>query len=374
MSFGTLLSKFSVVIALASAPLAMGQTASPSPSPAFTAHPTLVLVPALVRSKAGKLVFTLTANDFAITDDGIEQKVTLEEDTDSEPLALVVAIETGGAGAEQLDKYRHLVTAFEAVVGNVPHKVAVVGFDRTPRLIQDFTSDLDVVGNAIHGLSKGNGGAAILDSLAFSVDLLRRQPPEYRRAILLISETIDHGSRVKLEDALREISDTNAAIYSIGFSSSKSDTARELSKLSSDEPGPPGGCMSKDPNTPSGSSRLAQTWECLSQLAPPLRAATIAAILGMNGTRRNVPETVAHLTGGEYFPFSNVHNLEKSLFTISNHIPNRYVLSFQPRSPHEGLHSIKVRLKEYPDLVVTARRNYWVDSDTIGELGPSFHP
>ncbi len=352
----------------------MGQTASPSPSPAFTAHPTLVLVPALVRSKAGKLVFTLTANDFAITDDGIEQKVTLEEDTDSEPLALVVAIETGGAGAEQLDKYRHLVTAFEAVVGNVPHKVAVVGFDRTPRLIQDFTSDLDVVGNAIHGLSKGNGGAAILDSLAFSVDLLRRQPPEYRRAILLISETIDHGSRVKLEDALREISDTNAAIYSIGFSSSKSDTARELSKLSSDEPGPPGGCMSKDPNTPSGSSRLAQTWECLSQLAPPLRAATIAAILGMNGTRRNVPETVAHLTGGEYFPFSNVHNLEKSLFTISNHIPNRYVLSFQPRSPHEGLHSIKVRLKEYPDLVVTARRNYWVDSDTIGELGPSFHP
>ena len=51
----------------------------------------------MVRTKAGELVFTLTANDFTLTDDGVEQKVTLEQDTDSEPLALVIAIETGGA-------------------------------------------------------------------------------------------------------------------------------------------------------------------------------------------------------------------------------------------------------------------------------------
>jgi VWFA-related protein len=328
----------------------------------------------MVRTKAGELVFTLAANDFTLTDDGVQQKVTLEQDTDSEPLALVIAIETGGSGAEQLDKYGALATALDAVVGDVPHKVAVVGFDGSPRVLQNFTSDLDVAGNAIHGLRPGNRGGAILDTLAFSVNLLRKQPPEYRRAILLISETIDHGSVVKLEDALRAISDTNTAIFSMGFSSSKSDVAREASKLSSSEPGPPGGCMSKDPNAPSGSSRLAQTWECLSLLAPPLRAAKIAAILGMNGARRNVPESVAKLTGGEYFPFSNTRNLEKSLLTISNHVPNRYVLSFQPRSPHPGLHSIELRLKDHPKLIVTARRSYWADSDTMGDVGSTPHP
>ena len=367
----------SAVIALACVPFATAQTATlpTSPSPVFSARPTLVLVPAMVRTKAGELVFTLTANDFAIKDDGIEQKVTLEEDTDTEPLALVVAVETGGGGAEQLDKYGVLATAMDAIVGAVPHRVTVVGFDSSPRVLQNFTSDLDVAESAIHRLRPGNHGGAILDTLAFSVNLLRKQPPEYRRAILLISETIDRGSVVKLEDALRAISDTNTAIYSLGFSSSKSDTARELSKLNSHEPGPPGGCMSKDPNAPSDSSRLAQTWECLSQLAPPLRAATIAAILGMNGTRRNVPESVAHLTGGEYFRFSSTHNLEKSLLTISNHIPNRYILSFQPQSPHPGLHSIELRLKEHPNLVVTARRSYWVDNETIGEEpSPSPHP
>ncbi|MGA9040737.1 MAG: VWA domain-containing protein [Terriglobales bacterium] len=365
--------KFTLLIVFAWIPLALAQT-SPEPAapPTLSAHSTLVIVPALVRTRAGELVFTLAAKDFTVTDDGIEQKVRLEEDTDSEPLALVVVVETGGSGSRQLDKYQHLATLIEAVAGGVPHRIAVVGFDSSPRLLQDFTSDEDQLASAIHGLSPGNGGGAILDGLGFALYMLRQQPPEYRRAILLISETIDHGSLITMDDALREISDTNTAIYSLGFSSSRSEAKHETSKLNSKDPGPAGGCMSQDPSgDPSAShNRLAQTWECLSQLAPPLRAAKIAVLLGMNGVRRNVPESVAHLTGGEYFSFSNARNLESDLLTISNHVPNRYVLSFQPPSPHPGLHSLELRLPEYPNLVVTARRSYWADSDAVRQPDP----
>ncbi len=342
----------------------------------------------MVRTKAGELVFTLAANDFTLTDDGVEQKVTLEQDTDSEPLALVIAIETGGSGAEQLDKYRHLATVMESVVGNVPRQVAVVGFDVRPRLVQDFTSNLNVVDFTIRGLNEGNRNRApaILDALAFSVDLLRHQPPEYRRAILLFSETIDRGSHIKMADALRAISDTNTTVYSVAFSSPKSDvrhyTSEELptlwngSGLSNPNPQHPGGCMAKDPDADPGTpqNKLSQAYDCLGQLAPPLAAIKIAAIAAVEGMHRNAPETVAHLTGGEYFPFSNTRNLEKSLLTIANHIPNRYVLSFQPRSPHPGLHSIELRLKEHPKLVVTARRSYWADSDTMSDVGSTPHP
>ena len=59
---------------------------------------------------------------------------------------------------------------------------------------------------------------SILDGLAFSVDLLRHQPQTYRRAILLLSETIDHGSHTSLDQALRAVEDTNTIIYSVGFS------------------------------------------------------------------------------------------------------------------------------------------------------------
>jgi len=330
----------------------------------LTTRTTLVLVPALVKTKSNQLVYTLTAKDFILTDDGFEQNLSLEEDTGSEPLALVIAVETGGAGAAQLEKYKDLAPEIEAMVGNVPHKVAVVTFDSTPTLYQKFTPTLTIVADALNELDPGDKDAGILDALTFSVDLLRRQPQQYRRAILLISETIDHGSHTKLDDALRVIGDTNTAIYSLAFNSTRAAVGKETSKLSSSTPGPAHGCMSRDPNDPNvdlDTSRLAQAWECLSLLAPPLRALKMMEILGTNNLRRNVPETVAHLTGGEYYKFSDAKGIQRSLQTLSNHIPNRYILSFHPQAPHPGFHYVSLRLRDYDHLSVAARNSYWAN-------------
>jgi VWFA-related protein len=367
--------KWIAAIALLGLPVAFAQAPAISApqAPALRTQSTVVLVPALVRTGDGKLVFTLKADDFRVTDDGIEQQLALDEDTGSEPLALVVAVEVGGSGARKLDSYRNLGAVIAAVVGGVPHRIAVVAFDSAPRLVQDFNPDADAAGAALHDLDPGDKGAAILDGLKFSVDLLRKQPTAWRRTILLISETIDHGSQTKMEDALRAIADTNTAIYTVAFSSIKTDAKHEASQtLSSSTPGPPGGCMAKDPNEPdpSASSRLAQAYDCLSLLAPPLRLAKVAAIAAANGLQRNVPETVAQLTGGEFFHFEDSRGLVRGLVTISNHVPNRYVLSFHPQSPHPGFHSVELRLKDYPALRVTARSSYWADS----ESPPAPHP
>lgn len=361
--------KFLVTISLCGAAVMLGQVpaarapSDPTLPSTIRVGSTLVLVPAMVKTKAGEIVFTLAADDFAVTDDGVEQKLTLEQDTDAQPLALVVVVETGGSGVRHLSEYRNLGATLDALVGNVPHRVAVVGFDGAPALVQDFTPDVGAAAERMGGLSAGDSGAAILDSLGFAVGLLRRQPPEYRRAILLISETVDDGSRSTLGEALRAISDTNTAIYSLGFSSSKSQMKHELSKLQSSEPGPAGGCMSREPDADPDAkgNRAVQAFDCLSLLAPPLRLARIAEIAARNGLRRNIPESVARITGGEYFSFKDAKTLERGLLTISNDIPNRYVLSFQPASPHAGLHAIGLRMKDRNDLVVEARSSYWVE-------------
>lgn len=83
----------------------------------------------------------------------------------------------------------------------------------------------------------------------------------------------------------------------------------------------------------------------------------------LNGLHQNIPETVAHVSGGEYFKFTDTRSLERSLITISNHLPNRYLLSFQPQSPHAGLHSLNLRLKDYPGLIITARSSYFPTSE-----------
>jgi VWFA-related protein len=360
---------------------ALAQTSAPNPGqtpssadslakvPTLSAQSTLVLVPALVRNKAGQLVFTLKADDFSLTDDGVPQKLTLEQDTGSEPLALAIVVEGGGAAARQLQKYAAIEPMIDAVVGGVPHRVAVIGFDSSPVLVQDFTPDTDAAAKAIHALiddDNGDNGAAILDALGFALDLLRKQPLAYRRAVLLVSESNDHGSRLKLGDALREISDTNTAIYSFGFSSGADELKQGSAKaLSDDTPGPAHGCMSRDPNDPNvdlNKSVAAQAYDCLGLLAPPLALARAAALALVEGLKKNIPETVARLTGGEYFKLTNEKALERDLQTISNHIPNRYVLSFQPQAPHAGFHAIVLKLPNFADLKVSARDGYWADS------------
>ena len=349
-----------------------------SENPVFKTGTNLVLVPALVRTNKGELVYTLTANDFRLTDDGVEQKLTLDEDTGSQPLALVILAEIGAAGAHHLESYSKLGPMLDAIVGNVQHRIAVGGFDSQPNAVQDFTPDLEQVMGSLNNLRAGNDGDAIFDSLAFAVDMLRKQPANYRRAILLMSETIDHGSTIKLEDALRAISDTNTAIYSMGFSTTRAEMKYEASQFNDREhPGPAGGCMAREPKSDSEAddsdtetdtnhpkkqqNRAAQAYDCASLLAPPLRAAKMLAMMAMNGMHKNAPESVAQLTGGEYFRFENEKSFERELMTIANHIPNRYVLSVHPQMPHAGLHEIKLELRDYAKLQVTARRSYWVD-------------
>lgn len=125
--------------------------------------------------------------------------------------------------------------------------------------------------------------------------------------------------------------------------------------------------MGKDPHPDPDAThnKAIQAYDCATQLLPPLALAKMAAIMASDGLKQNVPETVARLTGGEYFKLSNPKNLERDLATISNHIPNRYVLSFQPQAPHPGLHALDLRLKNYPNLQITARRTYWIDDSSV---------
>jgi VWFA-related protein len=334
----------------------------------ITSRSTIVLVPALVKTKKGDVVFTLKADDFLATDDGVPQRLRLEPDTDSQPLALVVCVQTGGAGIAHLGDYENMQTILEAFIGNIEHTVAVVGFDSHPVLLHGFTPRLDFIAKSMANLDTGDPKGAVLDALAFSVGLLRSQPPTYRRAILLLSETGDDGSQTSLESALRAIGDTNTTVYSLAFSSTKHAIGKEAAKLNSAEPGPEHGCFSRDYGKdedgnpiPPPEGRATQNFDCAAQLLPPLRLAKMAEIAARNALRRNTPESVAELTGGEYYKFKDAKTLERDLITLSNHVPNRYVLSFRPQQPHTGFHSLTLKLKSYPDLVIEARTSYWVE-------------
>src|SRR5580692_3551719 len=348
---------------------------SDTAQPPITVRSTLVMVPVLATDKAGKVVFELTAANFVVTDNGEPQHVTLDPDTDSLPLALAIVVETGGAGAHHLGDYQQLDSILDALIGNVEHRVAVIGFDSTPRLLTPFTTNTAEASHQLSNLSQGdhpfadqalaNQGAAILDAVAFAVAKLRTQPANYRRAILLLSETIDQGSNTTLNEALRLISNTNTAMYSFAFSSTRAAVSHEASKFNNDTPGPAHGCFSRQGADAEYEGHYSkQVLDCISQLAPPLRLATMAFLVARNALRTNTAEAIAQLTGGEFLHFHEDKDLKAGLIAVSNDVPNYYMLSFRPTPLTPGLHALHLEIKDGSHLVIKSRSEYWMDSNT----------
>ena len=108
-------------------------------------------------------------------------------------------------------------------------------------------------------------------------------------------------------------------------------------------------------------NRALQAWDCAGDLLPPLRIAELAFVAAKADLRRNVPETVARLTGGEYFNFKDEKSLDSRLVALMNDVPNHYVLSFRPASPTPGPHTLRLKVTARPELIVEARRAYWMD-------------
>jgi VWFA-related protein len=333
-----------------------------SVQPTFTVGSTLVQVPVLVKTKHGGVVFSLTADDFLVTDNGVAQKPALDADTDSQPLALAIVVQTGGLGAQHLADYGRLDAILEALIGNVEHRVAVIAFDSTPRMIMPFSPDTADATHALATLDKGANGAAILDGIAFAVRQLRMQPMQYRRAILLFSETVDQGSLTNLDEALRLISDSNTAMYSFSFSSTRAAVSHEASKFNSNTPGPAHGCFSRQGSDPEYDGHYSkQVLDCISQLAPPLRLATMAFLSARGALRTKTAESIAQLAGGESHHFRNAKDLKGGLIALSNDLPNYYVLSFRPTAPTPGIHALHVEMKGRSQLVLNSRREYWIE-------------
>ena len=348
---------------------ARAQQADPD-LPTLTVRSNVVLVPALAKTKQGAVFFGLTAGDFSLTDNGLPQQLTLDSDTDSEPLALAVCVETGGAGASHLEEYAHLDAILEALIGGVEHRVAVIGFDSTPHLLLPFTPDTAKASLQLSSLQKGDGGAAILDGVAFAVAQLRSQPTGFRRAILLFSETIDQGSTISLGEALRLASNTNTTLYSFGFSSTKAALAHNAPGFQAfgynhpNEPGPPHGCFSREGADAEYDGHYSrQVFDCLSLLAPPLRLAQMAYLTARNGLRTNTAASLAQLTGGEFFRYSKASDLRQGLIAVSHDALQYYVLSFRPTPPTPGPHALHLEIKNHPQLTLKSRSEYWIDDD-----------
>jgi VWFA-related protein len=309
---------------------------------------TLVVVPTLVQTAGREPVFSLTAEDFVLTDNGVPQKLTLEEEA-KRPLSLVVLMQTGGVSRGQFPSYVNLETMLASLLDGMPNKVSIVNFDSRPEAASPFTSNVAEWRDAIDHPDQGDSGAAIFDAISFALDLLKKEPAGNRRAILLISQERDDGSKTPMKEIVRDLGETNTAIYSVTFSAQKTEA-----KLAFKDPAhvnPPISVVPSDGSLKPYNDP-ARPIQGYFKLDVPLR-------LIFGAMQKNLSAEVADLSGGESMSFDGRGELESDINVLNNHIRNSYLLSFTPTSGEPGLHTIKVRLARHPEMMVSARTSYW---------------
>ncbi len=171
-----------------------------------------------MKDSQGGIIYGLQANDFIVEDDGVEQPARLDETPEGQPISLVVAIQRGRRAAYEFPRMQGLKSMLNPLFALGTARVAIVEFDSQVALTRNFTKDESLVDDDLTNLQPGDGGATILDAVNYSVGLLQKEPEDRQRVLLLISETRDHGSHVKIDDAVSAIGQSNSTIYALAFS------------------------------------------------------------------------------------------------------------------------------------------------------------
>ena len=162
----------------------------------------LVNTPVTVRDANGQMVHNLEVKDFHVTDNGVEQKIS-HFDLGSEPLSIVIVIETSSRVSAILPALRRTGTLMTQTVMGPSGEAAIVGFNDAVDTLQEFTTDEDAIETKITRLKEGTDGARLYDALAAGVEMLSGRPGPTgmrkgrRRVMLVISEAADKGERAR---------------------------------------------------------------------------------------------------------------------------------------------------------------------------------
>ncbi len=225
-----------------------------------------VLLPVTVRDKHGALVTDLNKSDFTLTEDGRPQTIKSFSRESNLPFRVGLLVDTSRSVSAALESERAAAGKFVDVMlpaassePGTKEKPAAAGepaagaksatkdradeaflihFDREVELLQDFTSSREKLHHELEEMgstqkredpngpettgderdhrSHGRNGTQLYDAIFLASDDLMKQK-DGRKALIVFSDGVDHGSKETLNDAVDAADRANLAIYTIYF-------------------------------------------------------------------------------------------------------------------------------------------------------------
>jgi VWFA-related protein len=320
-------------------------------APTFIVGTEYVIAPVTVVDGRGRFVTGLTPLDFQLYDNKKLQVIT--EDLASHPVSLAVAIQSNAAVEKILPQIQKSASLFDSLVLGEGGEMTVIGFDhRIQRLTQGFTADPDKIKEAFKKLKPGSTSSRLNDAAMDGINQLRNRPKNFKRILLLISESRDNGSELHVRDVMDAADFANVVIYSVDISHLiTSLTAKAEPNRPSPTPVPtrslPGGYV----NTPTTDSQ--QDMGNWMPVIKDIFTATKAIFV------KNPLEVYTKYSGGREYSFMTQRGLDQAISDIGEELHSQYLLTYRPNNRSEaGFHEIVVQIA-LQDLKVRTRNGYW---------------
>lgn len=304
-----------LVIVLSGSAVALGQaqtqTPPQAPTPTFRGGVSRVALSVTVRTRQGKLVTGLRAEDFELIDSGAPRRIE-EFRREPSPASLGLLVDFSGSmdvaakRAAARENAFHLLSWLETGVD----QAGLYVFDKELREVQALAPAPGNILAQLDGVRRPFGATSLFDAIAETAKRLRDQGG-LRRAVVALTDGSDNASRLTPADVSALASSIDVPVYIIVVVS-PFDRDRTAAATATDD-------------------RLARALE---------------------GPLANL----ARWTGGEIFAGVTPANSSQAARQIVTELRQQYLVAFEPDAT-PGWHPIEVRVKD-KDLVVRTRSGY----------------
>jgi VWFA-related protein len=177
-----------------------------------------------VTDKRGKFVNDLTKDDFRVMDDNKPaQEIRSFRAETNLPLRVGLLIDASNSIRDRFKFEQESAIEFLNQIIHQRDQAFVLGFDTTPEVTQNFTSNTEALAKGVHMLRPG-GGTAMYDAIYYACrdEIMAKDKGnlETRRAIILLSDGDDNQSRVSREEAVEMAQKAEVIIYTISTNTS----------------------------------------------------------------------------------------------------------------------------------------------------------
>ncbi len=333
-------------------PAAMaGQASGPSPEPPVTESAKAtssqdqisvgvneVIVPVTVTDEKGRFVSDLDQADFQVFDEGKPQKIIYFSRERNQPVVVGFLVDQSNTNRLQWKKFQEALEELVLTLlpGDPKYSGYLIAYAQDAELLANTTPDPEKLLEKVRKMKPG-GGAALYDALYIactSRSLVKGEPVEPRRVIVVVGDGHDNASKKTLNEVLELAQRNLVTVY--GVATNAYGFAVEGEK-----------------------NLIRLTEETGGRVEYPLEGLykDVSGYLSKPQDAGNYALTV----GGGAYATAVAQGLFRAVANIAGEITTQYILRYAPGADDTGklFRNIRVDVPRFPNVKIRARKGYY---------------